>query len=133
EERSGEPETVRLALRGKGGWLPAMGSARDYLKVRLQRTVERMVEEPPAMLRVSWTEFRRAVGTLRRDGAVAFFTFQDGDHGPEYAVRLRSTSGRWRIVSVERDGVQALLRTPPPHDGTEPARAASVGDVASGD
>ena len=29
EDRAGESETVRLALRGKGGWLPAVASAQD--------------------------------------------------------------------------------------------------------
>jgi len=69
EDRAGDSETVRLALRGKGGWLPSMASARDYLKIRLQRTVERMVEEPTAMLRVSWANLRQAIATLRREGA----------------------------------------------------------------
>ena len=136
EERAGESENVRLALRGKGGWLPSMASARDYLKVRLQRTVERMVEEPSAMLQVSWEDFRRALATVRRDGAVAFLVYREGEDGPDYAVRLRSTSGRWRIVSVERDGKQALLRSAPARTGTEaeaePAAAthASTEDVA---
>ena len=137
EERAGESETVRLALRGKGGWLPSMASARDYLKVRLQRTVERMVEEPPAMLKVSWADLRRALGTLRRVGAVAFLVYREGDDGPDYAVRLRSTSGRWRIVSVERDGMQALLRTSPAQGLTEaelaPATHASSEDAALGE
>jgi hypothetical protein len=136
EDRAGESETVRLALRGKGGWLPAVASARDYLKIRLQRTVERMVEEPTAMRQVSWADLRRALATLRREGAVAFFVYRDGDDGPEYAVRLRSTSGRWRIVSVERRGVQALLRAAPAHGGTGTETAlgtsASAEDVALG-
>ena len=135
EDRAGESETVRLALRGKGGWLPSMASARDYLKIRLQRAVERMVEEPTAMLRVSWADLRQAITTLRREGAVAFFVYRAGDDGPEYAVRLRSTSGRWRIVSVERQGVQALLRSTPAHAGPETAlgTSASAEDVALGD
>src|SRR5438552_1443356 len=135
EDRAGESETVRLALRGKGGWLPAVASARDYLKIRLQRTVERMVEEPTAMRQVSWTDLRRVLATLRREGAVAFFVYRDGDDGPEYAVRLRSTSGRWRIVSVERQNVQALLRSTPAHGAIETAlgTSASAEDVAPGD
>ena len=135
EDRAGESETVRLALRGKGGWLPSMASARDYLKIRLQRAVERMVEEPTAMRQVSWADLRRVLATLRREGAVAFFVYRDGDDGPEYAVRLRSTSGRWRIVSVERQGVQALLRSTPAHAGAETAlgTSASTEDVALGD
>src|SRR5213594_1173291 len=135
EDRAGESETVRLALRGKGGWLPAMASARDYLKIRLQRTVEQMVEEPTAMRQVSWADLRRALATLRREGAVAFFVYRDGDDGPEYAVRLRSTSGRWRIVAVERQNVQALLRSTPAHAGAETAlgTSASAEDVALGD
>jgi len=137
EERAGESENVRLALRGKGGWLPSMASARDYLKIRLQRTVERMVEEPSAMLQVSWEDFRRALATVRRDGAVAFLVYREGEDGPDYAVRLRSTSGRWRIVSVERDGKQALLRSAPAHTATEaevaPATRAGIEDAAFGE
>jgi len=112
-----------------------VASARDYLKIRLQRTVERMVEEPTAMRQVSWADLRRVLATLRREGAVAFFVYRDGDDGPEYAVRLRSTSGRWRIVSVERQGVQALLRSTPAHAGAETAlgTSASAEDVAPGD
>jgi len=126
EERAGDSENVRLALRGKGGWLPSMASARDYLKIRLQRTVERMVEEPSEMLHVSWQDFRRAIATVRREGAVAFLIYREGEDGPDYAVRLRSTSGCWRIVSVERDGKQALLRSAPAHTGTEAEPAAAT-------
>src|SRR5262249_32268889 len=130
-----EPETVRLTLRGKNGWLPAIASARDYLKVRLQQTVERMVEEPDSMLQVSWADLRRTLTTLRRDGAVAFLVYREGNDGPEYTVRLRSISGRWRIVSVERDGMQAILHSKPTRskDGTETARSNGPADVPPGD
>jgi len=137
EERASDSENVRLALRGKGGWLPSMASARDYLKIRLQRTVERMVEEPSAMLHVSWEDFRRALATLRREGAVAFVVYREGEDGPDYAVRLRSASGHWRIVSVERDGKQALLRAEPVRTETEaepaPATHASTEDAGLGE
>ena len=135
EDRGGEPETVRLTLRGEGGWLPAIASARDYLKVLLQRTVERMVEEPGSRLQVSWADFRRALATLRREGAVASLLYREGNDGPEYSVRLRNISGRWRIVSVERDGMQAILRSKPARDkkGRKTALGKGAADVPPGD
>lgn len=127
--KPGETESIRLALRGRGGWLPAMESARAYLGVRLERAIERLVEEPEGMLRVGWSDLRASLGTLRRSGAVAFFLFRRGD-GTEYVVRMRQADGRWRIVSVEQSGNQALLvpvtaaRNEPP--APPPAAAAAT-------
>jgi hypothetical protein len=108
EERPGEAERVRLVLRGKGGWLPAIESARQYLRIHLERTIARLVEEPESALHVSWAGLQESLATLHRSGAVAMFTFRD-DGGEEYRVRMRQRSGRWRIVAVERNGEPLLL------------------------
>src|SRR5262245_22764403 len=37
-----EPVDIRLVLRGENAWIPAVSSARAYLRVRLEREVERL-------------------------------------------------------------------------------------------
>jgi len=84
---------------------------RAQLEIRFDRVLERLVEDPEYRLRVSWDDLRTTLRTLRRTGAVAFFLYR-ADDGAEYVVRMRRRSGNWRIVSVERDGLQALLTRP---------------------
>jgi hypothetical protein len=108
DDGAGEPGPIRLALHGEGGWLPAMTSAREYLRIRLGTALERLVEQPETALRVSWPELQLALASLQRFGAVAFFVFES-ETGGEYAVRMRQTRGRWRIVSLERDGLPLLV------------------------
>lgn len=112
EEPANGTDRIRLVLRGDGAWLPAIASARDYLRLRVERDVERLVEDPEHMLRVSWGELRRALATLRRSGAIAHVLFAR-DEGTQYVVRLRWGGGRWRIVAVERDGGGLLLAGAP--------------------
>ena len=88
---------------------------RAQLEIRFDRILERLVEDPEYRLRVSWDDLRATLKTLRRTGAVAFFLYR-ADDGAEYVVRMRRQSGTWRIVSVERDGLQALLARPRPTD-----------------
>jgi len=88
---------------------------RAQLEIRFDRILERLVEDPEYRLRVSWDDLRAMLKTLRRTGAVAFFLYR-ADDGAEYVVRMRRQSGTWRIVSVERDGLQALLARPRPTD-----------------
>jgi hypothetical protein len=135
DDGAGEPGPIRLALHGEGGWLPAMTSAREYLRIRLGTALERLVEQPETALRVSWAEVQLALASLQRFGAVAFFAFEP-DAGGEYAVRMRQTRGRWRIVSLERDGLPLLVGPlgpgpiaagPPP---LPPPPAAATGGIA---
>jgi hypothetical protein len=139
DDGAGEPGPIRLALHGEGGWLPAMTSAREYLRIRLGTTLERLVEQPETALRVSWAELQLALATLQRFGAVAFFVFEL-DTGGEYAVRMRQTRGRWRIVSLERDGVPLLVgplgpgptaaAAPPPMPAPSAAATEGIAEAA---
>jgi hypothetical protein len=120
----------------------AIVPTRAQLEIRLDRILERLIEDPEYRLRVSWDDLRTTLGTLRRTGAVAFFLYRT-DQGAEYVVRMRRQSGSWRIVSVERDGLQALLTRPrtadvaaaptappaPPADDTA-AAAPQIGTMA---
>jgi SPOR domain len=124
DQGSDEPSSIRLALHGDGGWLPAMTSARGYLRVRLGTALERLVERPESALRVSWDELAGSLETLERFGAVAFFVFQNEDG--EYAVRMRQARGRWQIVSVEQDGQPVLLGL-----SSEPVPTAAVPEPGS--
>jgi len=108
EGRPEEPVDIRLVLRGENAWIPAVSSARAYLRVRLEREVERLVEDPEHALDVSWEDLRRALATLRRSGSVARFRVP-GRLGEEYVIRMRQGGGRWRIVAVDRDGEPVLL------------------------
>jgi cell division septation protein DedD len=112
DEPAGDAERIRLVVRGDGAWLPAISSAREYLRLRIERDVARLVEDPGRLRPVSWTDLRRSIATVRRSGAVAHVVFAGGE-GTEYALRLRWSRGRWRIVAVERDGA-ALLRAGAP-------------------
>lgn len=124
---------------------PARGTlepTRAQLGIRLARTLERLVEDPEYRLRVSWADLRATLATLRRTGAVAFFLYR-ADDGAEYVVRLRRAWARWRVVSVEREGAQALLARPrsnvlaavpaPPAPGSEegPAAPTATGTLAA--
>jgi hypothetical protein len=120
EEPMDGTDRIRLVLRGDGAWLPAIASARDYLRLRVEQDVQRLVEDPEEMLRVSWTEFRRSLDTLEPTGAIARFMFER-DEGTRYAVHLRWSAGRWRIVAVERDGGGLLLAGTPVAAVTPPA------------
>jgi hypothetical protein len=106
--RPEEPADVRLVLRGENAWVPAVSSARAYLRMRLERSVAQLVEDPAHALDVSWEDLRRAAATLRRTGSVARFRVA-GRHGEEYVMRMRQYDGRWRIVAVDRDGEPVLL------------------------
>jgi cell division septation protein DedD len=123
EGRPEEPVDIRLVLRGENAWIPAVSSARAYLRVRLEREVERLVEEPEHALDVSWEDVRRALATLRRSGSVARFRVP-GRRGEEYVIRMRQGGGRWRIVAVDRDGEPVLLGPAPPEP--QPASAESA-------
>lgn len=123
EGRPEEPVDIRLVLRGENAWIPAVSSARAYLRVRLEREVERLVEDPEQALEVSWEDLRRALATLRRSGSMARFRVP-GRRGEEYVVRMRQGSGRWRIVAVDRDGEPALLGPARP----EPQQASAERD-----
>lgn len=113
EEPAGDSERVRLVVRGEGAWLPAVSSARDYLRLRVERDLAAFVEDPEHFLPpVSWTALQRSIATLRRSGAVAQGVVEL-EEGKEYVVRLRWSGGRWRIVAVERDGA-GLLRVGAP-------------------
>ncbi|HEV7732323.1 MAG TPA: SPOR domain-containing protein [Candidatus Binatia bacterium] len=111
EETPGGAEPIRLAVRGNDGWLPAIPFARSWLRLRLDRVVERLVEDPAQRLTISWEHLERTLDTLEQAGATAFFRF-DGDDGTSYDVRMRQGWFRWRIVSVERDGQPLLLASP---------------------
>src|SRR6187455_1410423 len=80
--RPEEPADVRLVLRGENAWVPAVSSARAYLRMRLERSVAQLVEDPAHALDVSWEDLRRAAATLRRTGSVARFRVA-GRHGEE--------------------------------------------------
>jgi hypothetical protein len=108
EGRPEEPVDIRLVLRGENAWIPAVSSARAYLRVRLEREVERLVEDPEHALEVSWEDLRRALATLRRSGSMARFRVP-GRRGEEFVVRMRRGGGRWRIVAIDRDGEPVLL------------------------
>jgi hypothetical protein len=112
-----EPADIRLVLRGENAWVPAVSSARAYLRMRLERGVERLVEDPEQSFEVSWEDVRRALATLRRSGSVARFRIP-GREGEEYVIRMRQAGSRWRIVAIDRDGEPVLLgpgeREPPP-------------------
>ncbi len=122
EGRPEEPVDIRLVLRGENAWIPAVSSARAYLRVRLEREVERLVEDPEHALDVSWEDLRRALATLRRSGSVARFRLP-GRQGEEYVIRMRQGGGRWRIVAVDRDGEPVLLG--PADPDLQPASAES--------
>jgi len=106
--RPEEPADIRLVLRGENAWVPAVSSARAYLRIRLERGVERLVEDPEHSFEASWEDLRRALAALRRSGSVARFRIP-GRGGEEYVVRMRQAGGRWRIVAVDRDGEPVLL------------------------
>ena len=106
--RPEEPADIRLVLRGDNAWVPAVSSARAYLRIRLERGVERLVEDPERTFAASWEDLRRALATLRRSGSVARFRIP-GREGEEYVVRMRQSGGRWRIVAIDRDGEPVLL------------------------
>lgn len=106
--RPEEPADIRLVLRGENAWVPAVSSARAYLRIRLERGVERLVEDPEHTFAASWEDLRRALATLRRSGRVARFRIP-GREGEEYVVRMRQAGGRWRIVEIDRDGEPVLL------------------------
>lgn len=108
EGRPEEPVDIRLVLRGENAWIPAVSSARAYLRVRLEREVERLVEDPEQALDVSWEDLRRALATLHRSGSMARFRVP-GRRGEEYVIRMRQGDGHWRIVAVDRDGEPVLL------------------------
>ena len=111
EEPAPGTDRIRLVLRSDGAWLPAIGSARDYLRLRVEHEVQRLVEDPDQMLRVSWAEFRRSLGTLQRSGNIAQLVFAR-DEGTEYGVHLRWSGRAWRIVAVEHDGGGLLTGAP---------------------
>jgi hypothetical protein len=136
--RPEEPADIRLVLRGESAWVPAVSSARAYLRMRLERTLERLVEDPERALEVSWEDLRRALATLRRSGSVARFRIP-GRNGEEYVVRMRRAGWRWRIVAVDRDG-EPLLIAPAERDAVpavvrngyhpdEQAPAAAMGEA----
>jgi len=106
--RPEEPADIRLVLRGENAWVPAISSARAYLRIRLERGVEQLVEDPEHALDASWEDLRRALGSLRRSGSVARFRLP-GRNGEEYVIRMRQARGRWKIVAVDRDGEPILL------------------------
>lgn len=108
DETPGNAQPVRLAVRGDDGWLPAIPSARSWLRLRLDRVVERVVEDPASRLAVSWEQLEDTLDTLQRTGATAFFRFTDDD-GAVYDVRMRQGWWHWRIVSIQRDGAPLLL------------------------
>lgn len=139
----GDLEDGPAADAGRTGVVPT----RAQLEIRFDRVLERLIEDPEYRLRVSWDDLRTTLQTLRRTGAVAFFLYR-ADDGAEYVVRMRRRSGSWRIVSVERDGLQALLArprttdvaaaTPTPAPAPEaptaenaPAAAAETGTIAA--
>ncbi len=117
DETNGAAQPIRLAIRGDAGWLPAIPSARSWLRLQLDRTIERLVEDPAARLTVSWEQLENTLDTLQRSGATAFFRFTDDD-GATYAVRMRQGWWHWRIVSIEQDGRPLLLAPSPQHEQT---------------
>ena len=121
--RPEEPADIRLVLRGENAWVPALSSARGYLRIRLERGVERLVEDPEHALEVSWEDLRRALASLRRSGSVARFRIP-GRNGEEYVIRMRQARGRWKIVGIDRDGEPILLG---PADTQPPAATADSG------
>src|SRR6185436_5645105 len=121
--RPEEPADIRLVLRGENAWVPALSSARGYLRIRLERGVERLVEDPEHALEVSWEDLRRALASLRRSGSVARFRIP-GRKGEEYVIRMRQSRGRWKIVGIDRDGEPILLG---PADTQPPAATADSG------
>lgn len=123
DESDGTAQPIRLAIRGDAGWLPAIPSARSWLRLQLDRTIERLVEDPASRFTVSWEQLEDTLDTLERSGATAFFRFADAD-GATYAVRMRQGWWHWRIVSVERDGLPLLLAPSP-----QPEQAAAVEHV----
>ena len=126
EGRPEKPEDIRLVLRGENTWVPAVSSARTYLRMRLERGVEQLIEDPEHSLEVTWEDVRRALATLRRSGSVARFRLP-GRQGEEFVIRMRQARGRWRIVAIDRDGEPVLLG---PADG--PPLQAAVDDDAHG-
>ena len=135
--RPEEPANVALVLRGESSWIPAMSSARAYLRIRLERAVESLVEDPEHAVEVTWEDLRRALASLRRSGSVARFRLP-GRNGEEYVVRMRQADGRWRIVAIDRDGEPVLLgpadrepqATARNGNGAAPEPQAVQGDVA---
>jgi sporulation related protein len=121
--RPEEPADIRLVLRGENAWVPALSSARGYLRIRLERGVERLVEDPEHGLELSWEDLRRALTSLRRSGSVARFRVP-GPNGEEYIIRMRQARGRWKIVAIDRDGEPILLG---PADTQPPAATADSG------
>jgi cell division protein FtsN len=73
-------------------------------------------------MNASWEDLRRALASLRRSGSVARFRIA-GRNGEEYVIRMRQARGRWRIVSVDRDGEPVLLG---PADTRPPAATADA-------
>ena len=126
--RPEEPADIRLVLRGENAWVPALSSARGYLRIRLERGVERLVEDPEHGLEVSWEDLRRALTSLRRSGSVARFRIP-GPNGEEYIIRMRQARSRWKIVAIDRDGEPILLG---PADTQPPAATADSGAAGNG-
>jgi hypothetical protein len=127
EGHQDEPQDVRLVLRGENAWIPTISSARSYLRMRLERGVEQVIEDPEHSLGVTWEDVRRALTTLRRSGSVARFRVP-GRQGEEYIIRMRQGRGRWRIFAIDRDGEPVLL-TPPERESLQ---AALDGDATAG-
>jgi hypothetical protein len=120
----GDAEPIRLAIRGGDGWVPAIPSARSWLRLRLDRTVAGLVEDPARRFVVSWEQLEDTLDTLEQSGSTAFFRFTDVD-GAVYAVRMRQGWWHWRIVSVEHDG-QPLLLAPAPATAQQPEQVAAM-------
>lgn len=138
EGRPEEPADIRLVLRGESAWVPALASARTYLRMRLEHGVERLVEDPEHALDVSWEDVRRARSTLRSAGSVARFRVVRRT-GEEYVIRMRRAHGQWRIVGVDRDGEPVLLAAAsragqpaqPARNGAAAPRQADVAEAAA--
>lgn len=107
-----DAQPVRLAIRGDEGWLPAIQSARSWLRLRIDRAIERLVEDPASGFSVTWEQLEDTLDSLDQSGATASFRFIDAD-GAAYAVRMRQGWWHWRIVSISQDG-QPLLLVPTP-------------------
>jgi hypothetical protein len=121
-DSSVDAEPIRLAIRGGDGWVPAIPSARSWLRLRLDRAVSSLVEDPARRFVVSWEQLEDALDTLEQTGATAFFRF-GADDGAVYAVRMRQGWWHWRIVSVEQNGQPLLLAPTAPRQPEQTAAA----------
>jgi cell division septation protein DedD len=128
DEADATSQPIRVAIGGDAGWLPAIPSARAWLRLQVDRTIERLVEDPASRLTVSWEQLEDTLDTLERSGATAFFRFTDAD-GADYAVRMRQGWWHWRIVSIERDGRPLLLAPATPRPEQTAAVAEHLDDV----